>query len=376
MARGGPVGPGLGIAHIRVMHSLTWQQAALVLGALVAAAVVARLIGHLVAKLVCRAARRDDVAVTRQVRGPVVLMITTGLWQLALAFVQLGDDARATLHDIGRVGLVLSIVWLMLRAADLVVDHLIARSALFAHHEMSRALLPLGRRVAKIVIIAAAVVAVFGSLGYSVTGLIAGLGIGGIAVALAAQKTLENVLGAFALGIDQPLREGDLVKVDQVIGTVERIGLRSTRVRTLDRTLVAYPNGKLADSVIERYSARDRFRFTVRFRLGLATSGAQLRKVRDDIEHMLAMHPGRANDAPSVHLAGPGDTWFDLEATAWFSSANDAEFQTLRDEMLLDCLDILARAGVSLNGAPAPAPTVAPGADVASGERRANGAHS
>jgi MscS family membrane protein len=68
--------------------------------------------------------------------------------------------------------------------------------------------------------------------------LIAGLGITGIAVALAAQKTLENVLGAFALGIDQPLREGDLVKVDQTLGTVERIGLRSTRLRTLDRTLV------------------------------------------------------------------------------------------------------------------------------------------
>ena len=341
------------------MHSLTWQQGLIIVGALVAAGVVAKLLGHLVAKLVCRLVRSQaNTAV--QLRGPVVVALALGLWQLTLAFFELPDDARTTMHDIARVVLVLSLVWLALRTADLVVDHLGARHNLFAHHETSRALLPLGRRVAKILIFAAAVVAVFGSLGYSVTGLIAGLGIGGIAVALAAQKTLENVLGAFALGIDQPLREGDFVKVDQVVGTVERIGLRSTRLRTLDRTLVAYPNGKLADSVIERFSARDRYRFDVHFRLGLATSGAQLRTIRDRIEQLLIEHTGRASDPPAVHLTGPGDSWFDLEAMAWFSSASYAEFQTTRDQLLLDCLDVIAAAGAALNGAPVPAASAPP----------------
>ena len=110
--------------------------------------------------------------------------------------------------------------------------------------------------------------------------------------------------------------------------------------------------------------------------LGLATSGAQLRTVRDDMEHMLTTHPARASDAPSVHLAGPGDTWFELEAAAWFTSASDAEFQTLRDQLLLDCLDILASAGVALSGAPAPTPSAPPGPGPASDERRPNGARS
>jgi len=342
------------------MHSLTWQQGLLTVGSLVGAAVVAKLIGHLIARLVCYVLRSRDAGAVEQIRGPIGFVLALGLWQLALAFVELPGDARSTIHDVARVCLVLSVVWAALRGANLVVERLASRHELFAHHETSRALLPLGRRVAKILILAVAVVAVFGSLGYSVTGLVAGLGIGGIAVALAAQKTLENVIGAFALGIDQPLREGDFVKVDQTIGTVERIGLRSTRVRTLDRTLVAYPNGKLADSVIERYSARDRYRFNVRFRLALSTTSAQLRAIRDRLERMLVDHTERAVDAPSVHLAGPGDTGLEIEAMAWFSTSDYAAFQTLRDQLLLDCLDIIVGAGAALSGAPVPAPAQPP----------------
>ncbi|MCC7070861.1 MAG: mechanosensitive ion channel [Deltaproteobacteria bacterium] len=86
----------------------------------------------------------------------------------------------------------------------------------------------------------------------------AGRGARGLAVALAAQKVLENVFGAFAGGIDQPLREGDFVKVDDFVGTVANIGLRSTRIRKLDRTLITIPNGQLAEKRIESFAERDR----------------------------------------------------------------------------------------------------------------------
>jgi hypothetical protein len=127
-------------------------------------------------------------------------------------------------------------------------------------HVASRSLLSLGARIGKVALGIMALVAVISELGYPVTSLIAGLGIGGLAFALASQKTVENLFGAFSIGVDQPFCEGDFIKVEDFSGTVEAIGLRSTRIRTLDRTLITVPNGKLAEMRIETFAVRDRIR--------------------------------------------------------------------------------------------------------------------
>ncbi len=330
------------------MHSLTWVDGLMILGAFVASVIVGEVASRAAKWLSCRLFPKHS-EIMNKVRGPVGLVAAVALWQGVLAFLELPEDARIAMHDAGRVILVLALVWLCLRVADLLIDAL-ARRKVLAGHALGQSLLPIIRRVAKIVIVAVAVVAVLGSLGYSVTGLIAGLGIGGIAVALAAQKTLENVVGAFALGIDRPLQEGDFIRVDTTQGTVEQIGLRSTRVRTDDRTIVAIPNGKLADSIIERYTGRDRFRFYAKFRIGLSTRSKNLRAMRDAVEQMLASHPKRAQDTIRVHFNGPGDTWFDLEIMAWYDCKDMTEFRSLRDELFLNCLDIMATNGITLSG--------------------------
>ena len=330
------------------MHSLTWFDGVMIFGALIAAVIVGEIASRAAKWILCRILPHKSPIVAR-VRGPIGLIAALAIWQAVLAFLDIPADAREAMHDAGRVGLVLALVWLTLRVADLLIDGL-AKKKLLEGHELGSSLLPIIRRVAKIVIIAVAVVAVLGSLGYSVTGLIAGLGIGGIAVALAAQKTLENVVGAFALGIDRPLKEGDYIRVDTTIGTVERIGLRSTRVRTDDRTMIAIPNGKLADSIIERYTGRDHYRFAVKFRLGQSTTSKQLRAIREGIEQLLTGYAKRTTDPVRVHLLGPGDTWFDLEVMAWYDCSSMEEFRSLRDELFLGCLDIIAEAGGTLSG--------------------------
>src|SRR5439155_15469733 len=137
-------------------------------------------------------------------------------------------------------------LWTAFRGIDL-ARSVLERRSWAIDRPSSRSVLSIGGRLAKVSVLVIAGIVALAQLGVSVASLIAGLGIGGLAVALAAQKTLENLFGAFTIGVDQPFREGDYIKFGDVAGTVEAVGLRSTRLRTLDRTIVTVPNGRLAE---------------------------------------------------------------------------------------------------------------------------------
>src|SRR5207245_3349355 len=121
-------------------------------------------------------------------------------------------------------------------------------------HLRAMATVPLGRRSLKVFVAAVAFIAALQNFGFNVTGLIAGLGVGGLAVALAAQKTVENLFGSVSLVADQPVRLGDVCRFGDTVGTIEDIGLRSTRVRTVDRTLVTIPNAQFSTPALENRS--------------------------------------------------------------------------------------------------------------------------
>jgi MscS family membrane protein len=199
----------------------------------------------------------------------------------------------------------------------------------------------------KITAIFIAAIAVLSELGYPVTSLVAGLGIGGVALALAAQKTVENLFGSLSIGVDQPFRVGDYITVDTVSGTVESIGLRSTRIRTLDRTQVTLPNGKLADMRVESFAGRDRIRFVCVLALSRGTSAAAVREVLLGARTLLQDHP-KVWPEMSVALARLGESSLDVEITAWFVTTDSAEFVKLREDVLLDLLEIVEKAGASL----------------------------
>ena len=131
------------------------------------------------------------------------------------------------------------------------------------------------RRVIDVLVLFAGLLFTFYHFGVDPTAALAGLGVGGIAVALAAQKTLENVVGGISLIADQAVRVGDTLKLGDILGTVEDVGLRSIRIRTLDRTIVSVPNGQIATMSIEILSARDKFWFHPLVSLRLDTTPAQ-----------------------------------------------------------------------------------------------------
>lgn len=328
-----------------------WQWIALVILVL-----AAPLFGRLGAAIVLRVLRRVtaqtrsdlDDAVLSRARGPLRLAAAMTIVRAAMPALALPGEGAIVMRTGLLAGFAAAVTWMLLRLVDLFVAR--ASTAAWAERRPgSRALLVLVARIGKVIVIVITAIAVLGSLGIPVASLLAGLGIGGIALAFGAQKTVENLFGALALGVDQPLREGDYVKVEaDVTGTVESVGLRSTRIRTADRTIVTLPNGRLADMRIETFAPRDRCRFTTTLGLVYSTSAAQLRAVRDGVERVLAAHPQISPEGLEVRLAGLGASSLDLEVSAWFQTTDYTAFKRYREDVLLAFLDVIERAGSAL----------------------------
>jgi MscS family membrane protein len=244
------------------------------------------------------------------------------------------------------VALFATFFWALFRSIA-VATLLLSETPWAKEHPSSRSLIPLGRRVASVMVLIIAVVAILSNLGYPVASIIAGLGVGGLAVALAAQKTVENLFGAFSIGVDQPFREGDFVKIEDFVGTVESIGLRSTRIRTLDRTLIAVPNGKLADTRVESYAARDRLRLFCTLGVVYDTGAAQMREILAGIERVLRAHPKIWPDTVVVRFTSFGASSLDIEVMAWFTTTDWNEFTSIRQDIFLEFMEVVEKAGSS-----------------------------
>lgn len=332
---------------------LWWQWLALPALVLVCVALGA-LLGYATRTLLGRLAARtrtswDDEIIDR-VAGPLTTLWAIGLFSVAHAWLSLGGGFEAGLERVLRAAAYLSFFWAGFRLLD--VAFLALGAAPWTRSGAGTGLaglLPLGRKVAKVLLLAMGVVAVLNELGFKVASLLAGLGIGGIALALAAQKTVENLFGSVAIGVDQPFRVGDFVKVEDFLGTVESIGMRSTRFRTPDRTLITIPNGKLADSRSETFAARDRIRLFANLGLVYSTTPAQMRAVLAGIEELLGAHPLLFRDTPpSVRFNEFRESSLNVEVVAWFATADWAEFTRLRQELYLSFMELVERAGTAL----------------------------
>jgi MscS family membrane protein len=280
-------------------------------------------------------------------RGPVALALTIGFVRALMPYLLLYEPAEDFVHDVLRALLLANVLWAFWRLVDVIAE-LSWSSEWSYEHAGSRALIPLARRVGKALVAIAAMLLLISAFGYPITSLIAGLGIGGLALALASQKTVENLFGAFSLGIDQPFREGDFVRIDNVSGTVESLGLRSTRIRTLDRTVVSIPNGKLAEMRLETFAARDRLRLACILGLVYGTTAEQMRQVLANIENALRRHPSIHPEGVSVRFVELAASSLNVEVGCWFATRDFDEFTLIRQELLLGFLSIIEAAGTSL----------------------------
>lgn len=325
-----------------------WQWLALPLLAAFSA-VIGRVLGWGSRKILLRIADHTSVqwdnALVSRARGPLTL-----LWAIATAYVLLPrlallPPAQEIAHAGLKSGVIIAMFWTVLRSIDLAADLITTSESV--QSPTARSVLPIAARFAKVGVITMLVIAVLSNFGLPVASLLAGLGVGGVALALAAQKTVENLFGALSIGVDRPFRIGDFIKVGDVQGHVESIGLRSTRIRTPDRTLVTLPNGGLADSRVESIAERDRIRLFSVLALEYSTKEAALRQVLNAIEALLRADVRVFPDSITVRLRALATSALEVEVTACLMTQDYTVFQEWRQETLLTFMGIVERAGAS-----------------------------
>lgn len=283
---------------------------------------------------------------SRHARGPFTLWLGATAAGVALGVLELPEPAHIWVDKALSVLGALGLFWAAFRALDVGAAALID-SKFLAESAESRALVPIGKRILKVVVALLGVGTALSLMGLPVASVVAGLGVGGLAVALAAQKLFENLLGAFVLGVDQPFKEGDFVKVDGVMGNVERVGLRSTGIRTLDRTLVTIPNGQLAERLIESYAARDRIRLNAVVGLTYSTTSEQMQKVMQGLKDVMKAHPRVWPEGAVTRFVGFGQSSLDVEVIAWFTTTDFGEFSDIRTEIYMGFMRVVEEAGAS-----------------------------
>lgn len=277
---------------------------------------------------------------------PLSLLIAVAVFYNWADALPVSIVARQNLLRYAGVITAIAVVWFGLRLVDGIADLAVARMQGHQRRQIVSVII-LARRTVKFLLLAFAGIGILGTFGIDVTTGIAALGIGGIALALGAQKTVENLVGSVTIIADRPLQVGDFVKVGDVVGTVEDVGIRSSRIRTGERTVVTVPNGDLSARQIENYAERDRFLFNPVIAISYGTTSAKLREAIPIVQQVLATHDKMAEGA-RARLGNITDRAFNIEV---FSYIDVPDFDTqvvIREELLLTIYERLEAAGIGL----------------------------
>lgn len=312
--------------------------AALLLGRLLAAGVLA------VAARVPRWTLAPDAAASlAPFRAPAALLLAVPLHVFFVSKIGLPLLGRYGYGLASRLVVIVAGTWFLIRLIGFLTSRATRRFLASGHAAASS--LTIGRRVLQAVCVLAGLLVALGSLGVNLTATLAGLGIGGLAVAFAAQRSLENLFGGFVVLSDRIISVGDSVRIGTVEGEIEDVTLYATRVRTLGRTVVSIPNGSLVTSQIENLSRRDKFWFRHVLGLRFETTAVQMQAVLEGCRTRLAADPRVESETLRVRFRKLGAYTLDVEVFAYLLVPSWAAFLAAQEELLLGLMQVVERAG-------------------------------
>jgi MscS family membrane protein len=343
--------PPIALVHTYILHLRLWQLVAFVLVIPVSfliSGLFTRLMKAVLRPLIQRITHEQAGQGIQTIGGPVKLIVwVLVLHTAAYSVLALPVLARQILIRIVSATSIAAAAWLLSRIIELTA-RLTQERMMRTQQQAKTAVVHLVRRLLKAVVGGLAILFILQSAGINLTAVVAGVSVVGIAVAFAAQKTLENLFGGMMIITDEPVRVGDVCRFGSELGTVEDIGIRSTRIRTMGRSVVAVPNGQFSAMSLENLSVRDKILFNPTIGLRGETSADQLRFVLAEIRRMLYGHPKVETATARVRFVKFGDSSLDVEVFAYVPTQDNLEFLAVREDLLLRIMDIVETGGSGL----------------------------
>ncbi len=312
---------------------------------------LALLLRHLLAQMLARTlfatVRRttgevDDILLEQLRRPTSFLVMIGGLW-LATSLLSLPSepvDLAARADEIIRLLFIVNIGWFLFNFVGL-LDAWLGHLTQKTESTLDDHLLPFIRKGLRTFVVLMMSLMLAQTLGYPISGLLASLGIGGLAIALAAKDSLENIFGSLMIILDRPFQIGDWVKAGEIEGTVEEIGFRSTRIRTFAKTLITIPNSTLTNLAINNYSRMPKRRIKMTVGVSYATTPAQMRAAVENIRQLLREHPAIDQEFFLVNFTDFGDSSLNILIYCFTRTTVWGEYLDARQDVCLKIMDTL-----------------------------------
>ena len=312
--------------------------------------IIRRLFSGFLRKRAKKSDARWDDDVIQYMPAPIALLVQIALWHLAAVLFELPMEPfeiRTYVFNGLQVAIVGGVVWLTFAVIE-VLSRSLTRRARETESRLDDLIVPMLRKTLKFFIAIVAGIWVIQNMGYSVTSLIASLGIGGLALALAAQDTVSNFFGSVVVFTDRPFQVGDWVELDGIEGTIEEVGFRTTRIRQFDKALVILPNSKFTSTPIRNYSQRSKRRIKMTVGLTYETDAAQMQTFLDETRKLLKKHPALDQSFHFVHFVEFGASSLDVQFYCFTTTTVWLEWLQARESLMLQIMELVARLGLEM----------------------------
>lgn len=286
----------------------------------------------------------DVMSIKARFIRPAVVVLTATAFFATLRVLGLPPEIDVPLRVVAGVLVAVAGGWLAYNVVDFIGAATAKPTGVRAQNEMLRSIVV---ALTKIGVIIASALILAEVLAIPYQGVVAGLGIGGLAVAFAARQTLENLIGGLTMVADKPVDVGDFCRFGDKIGTVEAMGLRSIKIRSLERTLFIVPNGEFVNLQLENFAKRDTILLKTVLQLRYETSPDQLRWVLAEVRKLLLAHPKITAEPSRARFIGFGAHSLDVEIFAYVSTSDYNDYLAIQEDIYLRLSDIVARSGSS-----------------------------